>query len=379
MSSSAPLPSPDDDYSAPLDAHLNKAFWDAALTSVGARIRALEAIKVEWETLIAQGTGQALAVIQANVEPQLVELTTIIDQLKTDVSAAEDAIAVINAGGIDMSNVAGLSAALALKANISYVDAAIDALKGDAPAAYDTLVEIATKLSEDDSAIAGLLTEIAEKVPQTRKLIAGTGLKFNASGEAELSGDVTATLDFAPTIDAQAGTAVDKPMNSKNVADAITAQALKLGVPTSLAGLTEAPYTGIPSTAKRLTMVLYSVSPGGDSKLAIQLGTSAGFTATGYAEGGIASASGATSSYSELPTSILFNDTGANAGVRYGVAEFWSVGDSNKWMYRVTIMDGSRYNTILGEIALPGVLDRIRLFTATGVAFDSGNVNLLQG
>lgn len=379
MSSSASLPSPDNDYAAPLDAYLNKAFWDAAIVPIATRIRALEAVKADWEELIAQGTGQALAVIQANVEPQLAALTAIIDQLKSDVAAAEDAIAVINAGGINMSAVVGLSAALTLKANITYVDAAIDALKGNAPAAYDTLVEIATKLSEDDTAIAGLLTAIAGKVPETRKLIAGTGLKFNASGEAELSVDITATLDFAPTVEARAGTAVDKPMNAKNVADAIEAQALKLGVSTGLTGLNAAPYTGIPSTAKRLTMVIYSASPGGASKLAIQLGTAEGYVATGYAEGGIASASGATSAYSEVQTSILFNDTGSEAGVRYGVAEFWSVGTGNIWVYRLTYMDGARYNTIIGEITLPNVLDRIKLYTATGVAFDSGTVNLHVG
>ncbi|PIO98576.1 hypothetical protein [Pleomorphomonas carboxyditropha] len=199
MSSSASLPSPDDDYAAPLDAYLNKAFWDAALTSVGTRIRALEAVKADWEELISTGTGQALAVIQANVEPQLVALTAVIDQLKADVSAAEDAIAVINAGGINMSSVVGLSAALALKADLTYVDAAIAALKGDAPAAYDTLVEIAAKLSEDDTAITGLLASIAEKVPVTRKLIGGTGVKLNGGAEANLAGDVTITVAGVPT------------------------------------------------------------------------------------------------------------------------------------------------------------------------------------
>ncbi|SCM79983.1 hypothetical protein KL86PLE_90741 [uncultured Pleomorphomonas sp.] len=128
MSSSASLPSPDDDYAAPLDAYLNKAFWDAAMLSIGARIRALEAVKADWEELINEGTGQALAVIQANIEPQLAVLTGVINQLKADVATAEDAIATIVSGGVNMSNVAGLSAALALKANIAYVDATIAAL-----------------------------------------------------------------------------------------------------------------------------------------------------------------------------------------------------------------------------------------------------------
>lgn len=99
MSSSA-LPSPDDDYAANGDPYLNKAFWDAALTSIGARLRAIEAVKADWEELISLGTGQALAVIQANIEPQLVQLTAVIDHLKAEVALAQDAIAAITVGSV---------------------------------------------------------------------------------------------------------------------------------------------------------------------------------------------------------------------------------------------------------------------------------------
>lgn len=207
MSSSASLPSPDNDYAAPLDAYLNKAFWDAAIVPIATRIRALEAVKADWEELIAQGTGQALAVIQANVEPQLAALTAIIDQLKSDVAAAEDAIAVINAGGIEMAGVVGLSAALALKADLTYVDAAIAALKGDAPAAYDTLVEIAAKLSEDDTALAGMLATIATKANKATKLKVGSGLSLDGAVgsdatpvEGDLSSDRLLALDLSSLV-----------------------------------------------------------------------------------------------------------------------------------------------------------------------------------
>lgn len=105
MSSSVQLPSPDDDYTAPRESSLTLAFWDAALTSVGRRIRALEAVKANWEELIAIGTGQALEVIAANVEPQLAALTTTINQLKADVALAQDAIASIVTGSVPASAV----------------------------------------------------------------------------------------------------------------------------------------------------------------------------------------------------------------------------------------------------------------------------------
>lgn len=149
MSSSVPLPSPDDDYTAHDDSSLTLAFWNAALNSVGRRIRALEAVKADWQALIAAGTGQALEVISANVEPQLAALNGVINALKADVAAAEDAIATIVAGGINMANVVGLSAALALKANVTYVDNAIAALVASSPSTLDTLNELATALGND--------------------------------------------------------------------------------------------------------------------------------------------------------------------------------------------------------------------------------------
>lgn len=43
------------------------------------------------------------------------------------------------------------------------ITAAIDTLKGDAPEALDTLVEIAAKLSDNDDAVAALVAQIAQK------------------------------------------------------------------------------------------------------------------------------------------------------------------------------------------------------------------------
>lgn len=239
MSYSEQLPSPDNDYAAPGDPYLNRAFWDAALTSVGARIRALEAVKAGWEELIAAGTGQALAVIQANVEPQLVALTAIINQLKADVAVAEDAIAIITAGGVTMANVVGLNAALALKASTSYVDEAIDALKGGAPSAYDTLVEIAAQLGNDGTAIAGLLATVATKAAKTTKVKVGAGFVIDgvagsdeAPAEGDLSTDRLIKLSFATGAMVIAGEDDEYPVNSSGVHAAIVAAlASASGVP----------------------------------------------------------------------------------------------------------------------------------------------------
>lgn len=54
-----------------------------------------------------------------------------------------------------------LRTALAGKASIAQVDERITAIVGGAPAAYDTLQEIATQLQADQSAAGGLVASVA--------------------------------------------------------------------------------------------------------------------------------------------------------------------------------------------------------------------------
>lgn len=97
------LPSPDSDYAAPHDMRLNKAAWDAALVSVGLRLRALEAVRASFEALIDLGTGQALQVIQANVAPELQAMRTALAALQTAMAEAEDQVHAIITGSIPAS------------------------------------------------------------------------------------------------------------------------------------------------------------------------------------------------------------------------------------------------------------------------------------
>lgn len=151
---------------------------------------------------------------------------------------------------------------------------------------------------------------------------------------------------------------------------------LTLGTAQASTSGTEVPFTGvIPSTARRVTMMLSGVSTNGSSPLLIQLGTSGGYVITGYdANGsgmgttvattaytagfGIGDVNGATNSFSGSVT--LHNITG-NTWVGFG------------WFRRTS--GQSAFTT--GGIALSGVLDRIRLTTVSGAdTFDAGTVNI---
>jgi hypothetical protein len=87
------LPSPSNDYEAAIDMPLTKATWDAALTSVGARLRAAEAIRADFQALIDGGTSQALAMIIANVGPQITALAA-------EVAAAQHVLDILLSGNI---------------------------------------------------------------------------------------------------------------------------------------------------------------------------------------------------------------------------------------------------------------------------------------
>lgn len=180
MSSS--LPTASNDYAAPADMQLDRASWDAALVSIGQRLRAAEAIRADFEALIALGTGQALQVISATVGPQLQAATASLAQLEADLAAVQDAISSLLAGNVPMSSVVGLNAALAAKAALTYVDAGLAAKAAAAHTqAIDTITGLQAALdakagvTHDHTigAVIGLSAALSAKLPLTGGTLSG--------------------------------------------------------------------------------------------------------------------------------------------------------------------------------------------------------------
>ena len=137
-------------------------------------------------------------------------------------------------------------------------------------------------------------------------------------------------------------------------------------------------FTGIPSWARRITVMFNGVSTNGTSQPTIQLGTSGGVQTTGY---------------SANTTSIT---TGANLTTNY--TNGWQIYSSlaaNVFSGVLTLVQqdagsGVWVGTGLFSISIPGLiitsgtktlsgtLDRVRITTATGTdAFDAGSINIL--
>jgi hypothetical protein len=135
-------------------------------------------------------------------------------------------------------------------------------------------------------------------------------------------------------------------------------------------------FTGIPSWAKRITVLFNGVSTNGTSNIQIQLGTSSGFTASGYS-GAVANQSGA---------STATNSAGFLIQVAVGAVDIFSGQASiinitgNTWVSSSTVAltnaAGLRYGA--GHVALSGTLDRIRITTVNGTdTFDAGSINIM--
>lgn len=136
-------------------------------------------------------------------------------------------------------------------------------------------------------------------------------------------------------------------------------------------------FTGIPSWAKRITVMFNAVSTSGTSISMIQLGSTT-FTTTGY--NSVASSVGTTGT--NTTGFILSFDQAANY-VRYGSVQLSNI-TGNQWVISgVTGDNGSggattRMFLCAGSVSLSGVLDRIRITTVNGTdTYDAGTINIL--
>mgnify|MGYP006266300009 CR=1 FL=1 len=138
-------------------------------------------------------------------------------------------------------------------------------------------------------------------------------------------------------------------------------------------------FTGIPSWAKRITVLFNGVSTSGGSDLLIQIG-SGSLTTTGYL-GASTSTVGATVGSTNYTTGFGLRAGGTALGaiIRHGSCTICTLG-SNIWVESGVFAHSNEAANFYsaGSVTLSGALDRVAFTTVNGTdTFDAGSINIL--
>lgn len=153
---------------------------------------------------------------------------------------------------------------------------------------------------------------------------------------------------------------------------------LKSGTAVASTSGTSIDFTGIPSWAKRITVMFSGVSTNGTSNMQIQLGTSGGIQATGY---------------NSILTYIGIAGAGTSITTGFGIFNN-NAGDNKSGSASITLLDNNVWTgfggftnlgaqpgfmmSLSGSKSLGGTLDRVRITTVNGTdTFDAGTINIL--
>ncbi len=138
-------------------------------------------------------------------------------------------------------------------------------------------------------------------------------------------------------------------------------------------------FTGIPSWAKRVTVMFNGVSTNGTSLLVIRLGTSGGVVSSGYL--GSASSGGAVINTQQWSSGFgLRGSTTIAADLYHGHMVLALINEANTWTSSHTMALSNSASTLYGagSVTLSGTLTQLRITTVNGTdTFDAGSINIL--
>lgn len=207
------------------------------------------------------------------------------------------------------------------------------------------------------------------------------GTDWTATDLATLVPDATdsvkGVVELATTTEVETGTDTDR---------AITPAALRGGMlvretaQNTISGTSidfAPPSAGIPSWAKRVTVMFSGVSTNGTSTVIVQLGTSSGVTTSGYLSAAQQPAAGSTST-----AGFVIDGNSIASMDRCGAIVIVNM-TGNLWVSSGDIAQrpgtpSTEVSSSGGRVTLSGALDRIRITTSNGTdAFDGGSVNIM--
>jgi hypothetical protein len=214
-------------------------------------------------------------------------------------------------------------------------------------------------------------TAISTDTSGTLNIVTGSG-----SGANAITIDASQNVVFANAISVAGNTTITGTLAvTGGVSGSITS-----GTAVSASG-TSVTFTGIPSTAKRITVMMNGVSTNGSSVVQIQIG-SGSVTTSGYLGGAAlfltSPAIGVTASTTGFAAEQS-SGTVTSSSTRYGNIVI-ALQTGNTWVAAGNIIStGATWGGMTGgSLALSGTLDRVRITTVNGTdTFDAGTINIL--
>ena len=149
------------------------------------------------------------------------------------------------------------------------------------------------------------------------------------------------------------------------------------GTTITLTNQTAPDFTGIPSWAKRITVMFNGVGVSSTGNLLVQLGDSGGYETTGYASS-MTYIVNATAATSNTSTGFLAGNGGGST-FRYSGALTLTTLGSNVWVGTCNFNDNVSTRTFLGSGSktLSDTLTSLRLFVDGTQQFNAGTVNIM--
>jgi len=206
-------------------------------------------------------------------------------------------------------------------------------------------------------------------VTGTLATLAGTETLINKTAtNIVLNGTLTGTaIKDEDAMSSDSNTAVPTQQSVKAYVDARTA----LGTAISTTSGTTHDFTGIPSGVRNISVMFRGVSVNSTSNFLIQIGAGS-ITSSGY----LSSADYGGASATSTAGFIVRNSSAAEA--HSGIIVINAIG-SNAWVSSHNMRPNNGTGTSgagIGDVALGGTLDRVRITTVGGDVFDAGTVNI---
>lgn len=276
------------------------------------------------------------------------EIDTEFNNIATAVATKAD-IANPTFTGVPSAPTASAGTSTAQVATTAFVAAAVTA----AVTAYDSALTVSTSQIENDAVTADKIATGA---------VGNTELASNAVTQAKIADNAVGTAEI---IDA-------------NVTPTKLSQPFTSGTFVATTSRTTVDFTGIPSWAKRITVILDAVSLTGTANILVQLG-SGSITSTGYASYTATSPGGVTP-IGYASTAGFIAPMANVSMVAYGTITLHHVG-ANAWVASINFgsFNGTNAcgNSGGGLLNLGAVLDRVRITTSNGTdTFDAGGINI---